>query len=133
MFLAKLSLTKRNAFLDAALRIATADGQYSKGELDFITSACDEMGIKYRKEIKLSYDAAVIELNAGSTPEVKKQLLFELVGIAYADNVIQPREEQMIKFAMDVFKISKLDYDKIVALVKDLAKVRRAINDYLKK
>ena len=39
----------------------------------------------------------------------------------------------MIKFAMDVFKISKLDYDKIVALVKDLAKVYRDIKKYIGK
>ena len=39
----------------------------------------------------------------------------------------------MIKFAMDVFKISKLEYDKIVSLVKDLNKVKRDINAYLNK
>ena len=51
--------------------------------------------------------------------------------LVYADNVIQPREEQMIKFVLEVFKISTLEYNKLTALIKDLARVQREINKYI--
>ena len=133
MYLSSLDLKQKKAFLDACLHIIKADGSIARAELDLIDEFCSEMNIKSKKDPDLTYDAAIINLNTVSTPLQRKQILVELVRLVNADNVIQPREEQMVKFAMDVFKISKLDYDKLVSLVKDLARVKRAINDYLKK
>lgn len=133
MYLSKLNLKQKKAFLDACLHIIKADGSIARGELSLIEEFCAEMNIKLKKEPELSFDAAIINLNSVSSPLQRKQILIELARLVNADNVIQPREEQMIKFAMDVFKISKLDYDKIISLVKDLAKVKRDINAYLNK
>ena len=91
------------------------------------------MNIKAKKDPELTYDAAIVNLNSVSTPAQRKEILFELCRLTYADNVIQPREEQMVKFAMDVFKVPVADYQKIVALVKDLAKVYRDIKAYIGK
>lgn len=133
MYLSSLDLKQKKAFLDACLHIIKADGSIARGELDLIEEFCAEMNIKNKKDPDLTFDAAIVNLNSVSTPIQRKQILIELVRLVYADNVIQPREEQMVKFVMDVFKISKLDYDKIVSLVKDLAKVKKEINNYLNK
>lgn len=133
MYLQTLDLKQKKAFLDASLHIIKADGSIARGELDLINEFCSEMNIKKKNDPDLAYDAAIITLNSVSTPLQRKQILIELTRLAYADNIIKAREEQMIKFAMDVFKISKLDYDKIVALVKDLAKLKKEINEYLAK
>ena len=133
MYLSSLDLKQKKAFLDACLHIIKADGSIARSELELLDEFTTEMNIKSKKDPDLTFDAAIIQLNSVSTNLQRKQILSELVRLVNADNVIQPREEQMIKFVMDVFKISKLDYDKLVALVKDLAKVKRAINDYLTK
>ena len=133
MYLSSLDLKQKKAFLDACLHIIKADGSIARAELELIDEFTTEMNIKSKKDPDLTFDAAIIQLNSVSTNLQRKQILIELVRLVNADNIIQPREEQMIKFVMDIFKISKLDYDKLVALVKDLAKVRRAINDYLVK
>ena len=133
MYLQTLDLKQKKAFLDACLHIIKADGSIARGELEILDEFCKEMNVKQKKDPELAYDAAIINLNSVSTPLQRKQILIELTRLAYADNIIKAREEQMIKFAMDVFKISKLDYDKIVALVKDLAKLKREINEYLTK
>ena len=133
MYLSSLDLKQKKAFLDACLHIIKADGSIARGELDLLNEFCTEMNIKSKKDPDLTYDAAIVNLNSVSTPLQRKQILIELTRLTCADNVIQPREEQMVKFAMDVFKISKLDDDKIVSLVKDLNKVKRDINAYLNK
>ena len=133
MYLSSLDLKQKKAFLDACLHIIKADCSIARAELELIDEFTTEMNIKSKKDPDLTFDAAIIQLNSVSTNLQRKQILIELVRLVNADNIIQPREEQMIKFVMDIFKISKLDYDKLVALVKDLAKVRRAINDYLVK
>lgn len=133
MYLTTLDLKQKKSFLDACLHIIKADGSIARGELELLDEFCSEMNIKKKSDPELAYDAAIINLNSVSTPLQRKQILIELTRLAYADNIIKAREEQMIKFAMDVFKISKLDYDKIVTLVKDLAKLKREINEYLKK
>jgi len=133
MYLTSLDLKQKKSFLDACLHIIKADGSIARGELEILDEFCKEMNVKQKKDPELAYDAAIINLNSVSTPLQRKQILIELTRLAYADNIIKAREEQMIKFAMDVFKISKLDYDKIVALVKDLAKLKREINEYLTK
>ena len=133
MYLAKLDLKQKKAFLDACLHIIKADGSIARGELELIEEFCNEMNIKAKKDPELTYDAAIVNLNSVSTPAQRKEILFELCRLTYADNVIQPREEQMVKFAMDVFKVPVADYQKIVALVKDLAKVYRDIKAYIGK
>lgn len=130
MYLSKLSLKQRKAFLEASLRIATSDGQFAKQEYDLIMQQAEEMGIKFKKDADLDFDAAVIELNGGSTLTQRKQILFELTRVAYADFVIKPREEQMLKFVVDTFKLSQADYAKVTAMVKDLAKTLRDLNTY---
>ena len=133
MYLAKLDLKQKKAFLDACLHIIKADGSIARGELELIEEFTNEMNIKGKKEPDMNYDEAIVSLNTVSTPAQRKEILFELSRLTYADNVIQPREEQMVKFAMDVFKIPVSDYQKIVALVKDLAKVNRDIKAYIGK
>ena len=133
MFLSKLSLKQKKAFLDACLHIMKADGTIARVELDLVEDFCSEMNIKNKSAAEKTYDAAIVELNAVSTNEQRKEILFELTRLVYADNVINPREEQMIKFAIDVFKIPALDYAKLVSLVKEFAKVNRDINNYIKK
>ena len=133
MYLSKLDLKQKKAFLDACIHIIKADGTIARVELDLLEDFCNEMNIKSKRIADKTFDAAIVELNAVSNNIQRKEILIELMRLVYADNVIQPREEQMVKFAMDVFKISKLDYDKIVSLVKDLNKVKRDINAYLNK
>ena len=131
MFLSKLSLKQRKAFLDASLRIASADGQFAKQEYDLIVSFSEEMGIKFRKEVELDFNAAIIELNGGTNKSQKKQILFELTRVAYADFVIKPREEQMLKFVIDTFKLPQTDYAKIVTIVKEFGKVQKDISSFI--
>ena len=133
MYLAKLDLKQKKAFLDACLHIIKADGSIARGELELIEEFCNEMNIKAKKDPELTYDAAIVNLNSVSTPAQRKEILFELARLTYSDNIIQPREEQMVKFAMDVFKIPVAEYQKIVQLVKDLAKVNRDIKAYIGK
>ena len=133
MYLSKLDLKQKKAFLDACIHIIKADGVIARVELDLLEEFCNEMNIKSKRIADKDFDAAIVELNAVSNNVQRKEILIELMRLVYADNVIQPREEQMIKFVLDVFKISTLDYAKLTALIKDLARVQREINNYIKK
>ena len=48
MYLSKLNLKQKRAFLEAAIRIATSDGSYAKQEADLIMNMCEEMNVKYK-------------------------------------------------------------------------------------
>lgn len=132
MYLSKLNLKQKRAFLEAAIRIATSDGSYAKQEADLIMNMCEEMNVKYKKDSDMDFDAAIVELNAVSTNLQRKEIFFELARVAYSDYVIKPREEQMLKFVMDCFKLPSSDYAKVVQLVKDLSKIYRSIDEYAK-
>jgi len=132
MYLSKLNLKQKRAFLEAAIRIAISDGSYAKQEADLIMNMCEEMNVKYKKDADMDFDAAIVELNAVSTKLQRKEIFFELVRVAYSDYVIKPREEQMLKFVMDCFKLPSSDYAKVVQLVKDLSKIYRSIDEYAK-
>ena len=130
MYLSKLNLKQRRAFLDACVHLTKADGVVARVELDLIEEFCAEMGIKSRRDTELTFDAAIIELNSVSNKLQKKQILFELARLVYIDYVIKPREEQMLKFVIDVFKLPLADYQKIIGLVKDFSKVQKDLNTY---
>ena len=131
MYLSKLDLKQKKAFLDACIHIIKADGTIARVELDLLEDFCNEMNIKSKRIAEKTFDAAIVELNAVSNNVQRKEILIELMRLVYADNVIQPREEQMIKFVLDVFKIPTLDYAKLTALIKDMARVQREINKYV--
>ena len=131
MYLSKLSLKQKKSFLDACIKISNADGFVAKEEQALIEEFCSEMGIKSRKETELEFDAAIVELNAVSNKLQRKQILFELSRLAYADNVIKPREEQMLKYVMDIFKIPVSEYVKLIALVRDFSRVQKDINKFI--
>jgi len=133
MYLSKLNLKQKKAFLDACIKISGADGSVAKGEAKIIEEFCNEMNVKFRMEAEKNFDEAIVELNTVSNSLQRKELLFELARVVYADNVIKPREEQLLKFTMDVFKIPTSDYQTIITLVKSLAKVNRDIEAYINK
>ncbi len=133
MYLSNLNLKQKKAFLDACIKISSADGNVARQEIKLIEEFCNEMNVKVRLEAEKNFDEAIVELNTVSTPAQRKEILFELARIVYADNIIKPREEQLLKFTMDVFKIPALDYQKVMTLVKDYARVNRAIETFINK
>ena len=76
MFLSKLNLKQKKAFLDACIKLVNADGVLAKGEVELIDEFCAEMNIKNRKEAEMNYDEAIVELNAVSSLIQRKQIFF---------------------------------------------------------
>lgn len=132
MYLSKLSVEQKNAFLDACIYIANADNFVAKEEKVLIDSLCEEMNLPCREVASLDFNVAIDNLANSSNMEQKKQLLFEFVGIVYSDNYIDQKEVELIKIIMSRFEINENDYDRVMKMANDLFLLYKDINKYIK-
>lgn len=86
MFLATLTEKQKIAYLDLSCSLIAADGTLSGDEMVMIEQYKQEMNISVPlAELSGDVDGAIAVFQSASAA-VKKQILFELTGLAYADN-----------------------------------------------
>lgn len=120
MYLGELNEKQKNRFLDLGLSLAATDGDFSDVEKNAIHLLCDEMRIEDRYTAEVSQDEAIGFFASEADRRVQRIVIFELLGIAMADNVYHSGERELIAKAADAFSIGYDEIKEISDAVKKL-------------
>lgn len=95
MYLNRLKDTEKLAFMSFARKIQQADGDVSSDEEVMIQGYYHEMNLFGEKEIEYSI-TQLINLFKDASIENKNIIIFEGIGLAYADGVYSEQEKELI-------------------------------------
>lgn len=130
MYLSLLREEQKNLYINLAVHFASVDGDFSQEEKNMIDAYCYEMGISYDYSQKIPALIDVVEqLNAISNMHEKKMILFEIVGLAKADNNFHEDERRMIALMIERFAIKDTFVDECEHVIEDYMKLQTRINN----
>lgn len=95
MFLAELNQEQKNCFWCVAQSMIASDGKLDEKESLMMEQYGAEMNFAFGDIISVDVDAAINSL-ASSLPGLKRRIMFELVGLAYADNDFALEEAKLV-------------------------------------
>ncbi|XP_060084915.1 co-chaperone protein DjlA-like [Ylistrum balloti] len=109
-------------------KIAKVDGTISKQEGDFLIQLVHKLqltgehkasAIHYFNNAKnepksVEELASQFHLLFGRTPQLERQMLYQIVGIASADGIISAQEERIIKSIASIFSVSDAELSHII-------------------
>lgn len=97
MFLVGLTDKQKMAYLELSYSLIAADGLLSNDEVLMMEQYKQEMSLTVQlSELSHNPDHAIAEFQNASDV-VKKQVLFELTGLAYADNEYVEAEQEFLE------------------------------------
>jgi len=97
MFLANLEEEQKKSFLILAQAMVWADGVLQEEEISMMNQYQQEMGLPISTEIRQEPTEQALETFQHTTVSVKKQILIELMALAYSDNEYADEEQLLIK------------------------------------
>ena len=105
MFLNRLKIEEKKAFLMLAHHIANIDGEYADEEKEIISKYCMEMQMD-----DIEYDNNHFNLHEVlaefKRENHKKIALLELMSLIYADGVVTEEEQEIIDFVVKEFDLN---------------------------
>lgn len=132
MFLANLPEEQKKAFLSLAQAMISADGVLNEDET--------EMMEQYRKEMALPAGEteaqpveSVMAAFKGASAGVKKQIVFELLALAYVDNDYAEQEKRMLEKVVREFDLDGKFLDKCKPCVVELVDLYERIEQLVGK
>lgn len=122
MYLSILKEEGKKAFLDFVYYVAASDGNIGDEERNIINAYCIEMMVEpIFDKPELSCEQVVDNIVNIATVSEKKIIIFEILGLAMADNRYEGCEKEMIHSAAKKFGLS----DEFVV------QCEQAINEYI--
>ena len=108
-----------------------ADGKLSNAETAMIEQYQQEMNLSIPLE-KLSGDAdSALAVFQDASLSVKKQLLFELIGLAYADNDYAKEENDFLEKSCSVLGMSLTDLEICKKYISELLNLYEKIGQFV--
>ncbi len=120
MYLSELNAEQKNYFLDLGIGLAAADNDFCDAEKNSIHLLCDEMRIADRYEAKVSPENAIRFFTSAANQRIQRIVIFELLGIAMADNIYKTCEQELIAEAAKAFSIEHDEIKEISDAVMQL-------------
>lgn len=105
MFLNRLNMEEKKAFLKLAHHVANIDDDFSQKEKMIIDKYCMEMQIDDVKYEPESYDLKS-ELAVFQRDSHKKIALLEVMALVYSDGLLHPAEEGVVKEITEYFELN---------------------------
>lgn len=100
MFLNRLELIEKEAFVSLAVKAAEANGHVADEEYQMIEEYCKEMGIAFFDAKNVKSIEEVISIYSGSSEQNKKIAVLEIIGLMFADGGYDDVEKAFVnKFA----------------------------------
>ena len=100
MFLNRLELIEKEAFVSLAVKEAEANGHVADEEYQMIEEYCKEMGIAFFDAKNVKSIEEVISIYSGSSEQNKKIAVLEIIGLMFADGGYDDEEKAFVnKFA----------------------------------
>lgn len=127
MFLVNLNDNQKDAFMTLAYKLIAVDGVLDEGELDMMAQ------YKLEMNLPLDYDETQGDLEtaiatfASESDAIKKQILFELVGLACAGDDYENEEYTLIEQVRTAFGLRADFPGKCEVYVSELTKLYEKI------
>ena len=106
MFLSKLSLNEKKAFLKIAHHVARSDDDFSEKQKMIIDQYCDEMSIN-----DIDFDEKQFnlysELEQILDSESQKIILLELMALVYSDDLLHESEKEVLDAMVKDFGLTE--------------------------
>ena len=100
MFLNRLELIEKEAFVSLAVKAAEANGHVADEEYQMIEEYCKEMGIAFFDAKNVKSIEEVISIYSGSSEQNKMIAVLEIIGLMFADGGYDDEEKAFVnKFA----------------------------------
>ena len=131
MYLKKLLETQKESFLDLCIILANRDANLAKEEKTVIDAFCEEMNIPFRYEARKGTDEAIHELASISSPEEKRIIVLELLGLVVADGKILEEERAFIKDVISAFGLEEKEVEELLPVLNELMNVYVKINRFV--
>lgn len=131
MYLSILKEEEKIMFLDLAYALSAADGKMSDEEKSMIDRYCDEMGIEKRNPSINDKAKIVKELAKAADLQSKKIIIFELTGLAIADNTYDETEKQFINEAVSQFELTKEFMEECENIISEYLSFQNKINNLI--
>lgn len=96
MFLNRLNLEEKEAFIQLAHHVARSDNNFSEKEKIVITEYCIEMQIKSVDYHESEFNLVKI-LDTFKDPEHKKLVLLEIMALVYSDEILHSAEKAILE------------------------------------
>lgn len=97
MFLGNLTKEQKPHFLSLATAVILADGVLGDAEVTMLEQYKQEMALPPSTNIATEPVSQAIEAFQSASGTVKKQIVFELLALSYADNDYSPEEESLLR------------------------------------
>lgn len=123
MFLQIMNIEEKEKFLEFVYKVANVEGEFAEEEQEIINSYKKELGVS---EIPETSDIeGLIGYFSTKVDEIKKLVLFEIIGLINADNKIAKEEEKILNKVVASFGLD----NEIVGRIKSTAKKLQDIYD----
>ena len=116
MFLMKLSEQAKTDFVELCHYAANADGVFADEERQLISRLCGEMNVAESNTSLRPLDDLLESVSKNATMPEKKIMVFELLGIVYADNEYTTEEEKFLEKVVNAIEIDLNEMRHIVGL-----------------
>lgn len=125
MFLSNLSEHQKPAFLSLAQSLISADGVLSKDETAMMEQYRQEMGLPVN--VPMPAETESVYAFQDAPPSVKKQIVFELVALACADNDYADEERGLLSKLCGAWGLDAAFLDDCGPCVRELTAVYERI------
>ena len=113
MFLNRLDLVEKEAFISLAVKAAEANGQIADEEYQMIEEYCKEMGIAFFDAKNLQSLDKIVRVYSEASEQHKKIAVLELVGLMYADGGYDLKERAFVNDFVSKIGVSEDTLKKI--------------------
>lgn len=127
MFLGNFSKEEQAVFLNLAYTMMYADHEVKDDEREKFQLYQREVEADITKAEVVDFAAEIAKLQNLDLPK-KKMMLFELLGIAFADFEYADDERILIEQAASFLGVSPVDTDRMTTLVQDILRIYEEVN-----
>jgi len=132
MYLRTFNEEQQKDFLELAVYLSNVDGEFAESEKELINVYRQEIDL-YEEDYEIMNKPLnnIIEGLTKSDPEVKRMIIIELIGLAYADKKIMNQETDLFNTLCKHFDISKDELPNLITNVIELKKIYEKFGSFI--
>lgn len=129
MFLQTMNTEEKERFLEFVYKVANIEGEFTEEEQEIINSYKNELGLSEIPET--SNIEGLIGYFSTKADEMKKIVLFEIIGLINADDKIAKEEEDILSKVVASFDLDNEVVERIKSAAKKLQDVYDEVYEVL--
>lgn len=129
MFLDMLTNEEKEWFMDLAIKAAESNGKIAKEETVMLRTFANEMKISPRSSTNEELKTILQNFENNSSKKSKRIVLFELIGILFADNEFDDLERNFLSEVSNSFEIAESDKNEMIS---EISKYSELFNEICK-